>query len=131
MTNKTGFGSVDRIYLTFMQLVATFHKSQSDTATVFRLDTPLEQFRLPTELRYSGVVFRTPLYSESELLCDWRFTADQFVLATNPLRLTAGIIFLNLTLGGCGPYITSFLTRGWVCRLQLLLGLTSAVMRRS
>jgi hypothetical protein len=26
--------------------------------------------------------------SESELLYDWRFTANQFVSATNPLRLT-------------------------------------------
>jgi hypothetical protein len=35
------------------------------------------------------------LESESELLYDWRFTANQFVLAPSPLRLTARIIFLN------------------------------------
>jgi hypothetical protein len=31
--------------------------------------------------------------SESELLYDWRFTANQFVLATSPLRLTTSIFF--------------------------------------
>jgi hypothetical protein len=33
--------------------------------------------------------------------------------------------------GGLPPYVTSSLTRGWVCRLQLLLVLTSAVILRS
>jgi hypothetical protein len=41
--------------------------------------------------------------SEPESLYDWRFTANQFVL------------------------VTSSPTRGWVCRLQLLLALASAV----
>jgi hypothetical protein len=31
--------------------------------------------------------------SESEILYDWRFTANQFVLATSPLRLTTSIFF--------------------------------------
>jgi hypothetical protein len=31
---------------------------------------------------------------ESELLYDWRFTANQFVLATNPLRLTTSVVEL-------------------------------------
>jgi hypothetical protein len=34
--------------------------------------------------------------SESELLYDWRFTANQFVLATNPLRLTTSHFIFNL-----------------------------------
>jgi hypothetical protein len=35
-------------------------------------------------------------------------------------------------LNTCGhtPYVTSSLTRGWVCRLQLLLVLASAVILR-
>jgi hypothetical protein len=32
---------------------------------------------------------------------------------------------------GYGPYVTSSLTRGWVCRLQVLLVLASAVILRS
>jgi hypothetical protein len=32
---------------------------------------------------------------------------------------------------GCGPYVTSSLTRGRVCRLQLLLVLASAIILRS
>jgi hypothetical protein len=35
---------------------------------------------------------------ESELLYDWRFTANQFVLATSPLRRHSIILFFTLTL---------------------------------
>jgi hypothetical protein len=37
----------------------------------------------------------TPLYSKSKskLLYDWRFTANQFVLASNPLRPTTRLFF--------------------------------------
>jgi hypothetical protein len=72
------------------------------------------------------------MYSESELLYDWRFTANQFVLATSQLRLSTGIFFPP-QLNSCGysPYVTSSLRRGWVCRLQLLLVLASAVILRS
>jgi hypothetical protein len=37
-----------------------------------------------------------PSNTESELLCDWRFTANQFVLATSPLRPTTRVFFLQL-----------------------------------
>jgi hypothetical protein len=64
--------------------------------------------------------------SESELLYDWRFTSNQFVLVTSPLRLTTiHLFFLTKHLGQC-PYVTSSLWREWVCRLQLLLTLASA-----
>jgi hypothetical protein len=69
--------------------------------------------------------------SESELLYDWRFTANQFVLATSLLRLTTRIFIFQLNTCGYSPYVTSSLTRGWVCRLQLLLVLVSAVILRS
>jgi hypothetical protein len=67
---------------------------------------------------------------ESESLYDWHFTANQFVLVTSPLRLTTSNFF---QLNTCGyiSYVTSSLTRGWVCRLQLLLALPSAVILRS
>jgi hypothetical protein len=58
--------------------------------------------------------------SESELLYDWRFTANQFVLATNPLRPTARIFIFQLNICGYSPYVTSCLRRRWVYRLQLL-----------
>jgi hypothetical protein len=63
--------------------------------------------------------------SESETLYDWRFTTNQFVLATNPLRLSSSNLF-QLNTCDRSPYVTSSLTRGWVCRLQLLLVLASA-----
>jgi hypothetical protein len=69
--------------------------------------------------------------SESELLYDWRITANQFVLATSPLRLTTSNFIFQLNTCDYSPYVISSLTWGWVCRLQLLLGLASAVILRS
>jgi hypothetical protein len=69
--------------------------------------------------------------SESELLYDWRFIANLFVLATSPLRLTTSDFIFQLNTRKRSPYVTSSLTRGWVCRLQLLLILASAVILRS
>jgi hypothetical protein len=74
-----------------------------------------------------AVGMQTPLASErreSELLHEWRFTANQFVLAPSPLRLTA-TMFSQMNTCGHSPYITSSLTKGWVCHLQLLLALAS------
>jgi hypothetical protein len=67
----------------------------------------------------------TDSQSESELLYDWRFTANQFFLAPSPLRLAARIFFLFNTRGH-SPYITSSMTGEWVCHLQLLLALASS-----
>jgi hypothetical protein len=62
--------------------------------------------------------------SEPELLYDWRYTANNFVLAPSPLRLTARISFSQLNTYSNSPYITSSLTRGqffadrivnWMC----------------
>jgi hypothetical protein len=66
--------------------------------------------------------------SESELLYDWRFTANQFVMATNPLRPTTSIFVFQGNACGYSPYVTFSLTIGWVCRLQLLLVHASAVV---
>jgi hypothetical protein len=51
--------------------------------------------------------------SESELVYDYRFTANQFVLATRILRLTTSIFF-QLNTCNSSPYVTSSLTREWV-----------------
>jgi hypothetical protein len=66
---------------------------------------------------------------ESELLYGRQFTADQFVLATSPLRLTTRILIFQLNTCGYSPNVTSSLMIGWVCRV--LLGLASAVILRS
>jgi hypothetical protein len=65
-----------------------------------------------------------------ELLYDWRFTTKQFILAASLLRLTTSF-FWQLNTYGHSPYVRSSLTRGWVCRLQLLLALASTVILRS
>jgi hypothetical protein len=62
------------------------------------------------------------------LLYDWRFTANQFVLATSPLRLGTSNFIFQLNTCVYSPYVTSSQSRGWVCRLQLLLARVSAVI---
>jgi hypothetical protein len=68
--------------------------------------------------------------SESDLLYDWRFTANQFVF-TSLLGFTTSNFILELNICGYSPYVTSFLTRGWVRRLKLLLLLASAAILMS
>jgi hypothetical protein len=68
---------------------------------------------------------------ESELLCDWRFTANHFILASSALRLTTSNFIFQLNTCGYSPYVTFRLTRGLFCRLLLLLVLASAVTLRS
>jgi hypothetical protein len=46
------------------------------------------------------------------------------------LRCTTSHFFSQLNPCGHSPDVTSSLTRGWVCRLQLLLALSSAVILR-
>jgi hypothetical protein len=69
--------------------------------------------------------------SESALLYEWRFTANQFVLKTSPLRFTNSNFIFQMNTCSYSPYVTSSLTRGWVCRLQLLLVLVRAVILKS
>jgi hypothetical protein len=69
-----------------------------------------------------------PDCQESDLLYGWRFTAAQLVSETNFLRLTVSNFIFQLN--AC-CYCTSSLTTGWVCSLQLLPVLASAVILRS
>jgi hypothetical protein len=62
-----------------------------------------------------------------ELLYDGRFTANHLVLVPSPLRPTTSTFF-QLNTCDYSPYVTSSMTRGWVCHLQLLLVLASAVI---
>jgi hypothetical protein len=84
-------------------------------------------------LSYTANMFilMTLYESQSELLYYWRFTANQFVFATSPLRLTTSNFIFKLNAYGYSPYVTSSLNGGWVCRLQLLLVLASAVILTS
>jgi hypothetical protein len=54
--------------------------------------------------------------SKSGSLYDWRFTANQFFLASAPWDPRPDIFF---QVNSCGnsPYVTSSLTRRWVCLL--------------
>jgi hypothetical protein len=59
--------------------------------------------------------------SKSKLFYDWRFTANQFVLASSPLRPTTRLFFFQLNSCGNSPHVTSSLTRRWVCLLRICL----------
>jgi hypothetical protein len=52
------------------------------------------------------------LLRELEIFYDWWFTANQFVLATSPLRLTTSNFIFQLNTCGYSPYIASSLSRG-------------------
>jgi hypothetical protein len=52
-------------------------------------------------------------------------------LGDNPLRPTTRIFIFQLNTCSYSPYVTSSLTRGWVCSIQFLLALASAVILRS
>jgi hypothetical protein len=81
----------------------------------------------PIVSRYTNCAIPAPTV-ESELLYNWRFTANQFILAGSPLRLTTSNFIFQRNTSGYSPYVTSSLMRGWVCLLQLFLALVSAVM---
>jgi hypothetical protein len=55
--------------------------------------------------------------SKSKLLYDGRFTANQFVLASSPLRPTTRDFSPQLNPCVISPYVTSSLTRRWACLL--------------
>jgi hypothetical protein len=82
--------------------------------------------KLHESIKHLLTLLKTAFLSES--LYDWRFTVNQFVLTTSPLRPTTRIIIFQLNTCGYSPYVTSTLARGLVCRLQLLLVLDSAVI---
>jgi hypothetical protein len=81
------------------------------------------------------MIHRSPTDSlisvQSELLYDWRFIANHIVLAISPLRLMTSNFIFQFNTCGYRPYVTSSLTRGWVCRFQLLLVVASVVILRS
>jgi hypothetical protein len=56
--------------------------------------------------------------SKSKLLYDWRFAANQFVLAVKPLETHDHTFFQLNSCGDC-PFVTSSLTRRWECLLWL------------
>jgi hypothetical protein len=64
-----------------------------------------------------GITPNTCRRHESELFHNWPFTANQFVMVTSPLELTISNFIFRPNI--CySPYVTSSLTRLWVCRYK-------------
>jgi hypothetical protein len=83
----------------------------------------------PTTKTIDAKTFRVRI--RVRVFYDGRVTAQQFVLATDPSRPTTSNFIFHLNTCGYSRYVTCSLMRGWVCRLQLLLVLASAVILRS
>jgi hypothetical protein len=75
------------------------------------------RWRYSTPPPHGSVLFC--LLSKSKLPCDWRFTVNQFILASGSLRLMAKDFFSNWNLAGNRPYVISSVTRRWVCLLWM------------
>jgi hypothetical protein len=67
--------------------------------------------------------------SESELLYNWRFTANQFVLAPSSLRFMTRDFFLQMNPCSHSSYVTTFLLRGKVCLLWIGLAFVKFMYR--
>jgi hypothetical protein len=70
--------------------------------------------------------------SKSELLYDWRFTANQFVLASTlwDPRPEISLFFFQLSPCVHSPYATSSLTRRWICLLWICVDFRQVYISR-
>jgi hypothetical protein len=76
--------------LTSSQLRQGAHKNTASNSSSIVARVPLPSDGYIYIFHYSDF---TAVLSESELLYDWRFTTNVFVLATSPLRFTTSILF--------------------------------------
>jgi hypothetical protein len=98
--------------------------------TVLLRRRPPHQNPGPPFSDYYSLTTRLSRESRSqELLCDWRFTANQFILTLSLFRLTARVIFWHLNPCGHSPYVTSSVTRGWVGLLWICLAFVKGTYR--
>jgi hypothetical protein len=116
------------------------HSKQLSALILFKYETHCPCYSLwsPTHhiiiqylqqlMQFTMVTFN--LAKSEELLHDWRSTANQFILAARPLRLTTSDFIFQLNPCSYSCYVTSSLMRGWVCHLQFLLVLASTVILR-
>jgi hypothetical protein len=121
MTNKTGFGFDDRIYWTCLQQFTNHYLLH---CYLLRLDT-----RLLTTLHYSIVVLRcTPsvlIYQRQSYFT----TGDLPPISSSwcqALETHDQSFFFQLKPCGNSPYVTSSLTRRWVCLVRISLAFRQA-----
>jgi hypothetical protein len=74
-----------------------------------------------TGTRLHAGILKTKSKSKSKLLYYWRISANQFVLGSRSLRTAITDFFSQLNPCGYSPYVTSSLTRKWVCLLWICL----------
>jgi hypothetical protein len=82
--------------------VTAAHTKSSFHILIPFLPSLLNHPRLPSQetssIRWIYILPESESESESELLNDWWFTANQFILAPSPMRPTTSISFFNWTL---------------------------------
>jgi hypothetical protein len=93
-------------------------------------NSPNLEGQVPVCISTRNRVARLYPQSKSKLLYDWRFTANQFVLASSPLRPRTRDFF-SFQLNSCcnSPYVTSSLTRRWGCLLRICLAFRQCTFR--
>jgi hypothetical protein len=104
-------GSVSHILLS---QIRDFHNLQGQVPCIYM---PQEQGG-PVYTPRHWVPFSSWLGQKSKLLYDWQYNASHFVLASGPLRPTTRDFFQRNSCGN-SPYLTSSLTRRWVCLLWI------------
>jgi hypothetical protein len=61
----------------------------------------------------------------------FRTVSQSVRLGVKPLETQGNYFLFQLNTCCFNPYVTTSLTRGWICRLQLLMALASAFIRES
>jgi hypothetical protein len=129
---------IDRSLVLTPQLIFTLYKSLQHTLKSFHSAVtnrfPVRDLNKRDSsasiIKCTGSVFSSQ--SPLEL---WRTQSQSYFttgsLPPSLLRPTTRILISQLNTCGYSPYVTSFMMRGLVCRLQLLLVLASAVILRS
>jgi hypothetical protein len=86
--------------------------------------SPTNQLLQVTSLYWTGLS-KSKSKSKLKLFYDWRFTADQFILASSPMKPTTRCSLFQVNPCGNSLYVTSSLTRRWVYFLWMF-GLSSS-----
>jgi hypothetical protein len=127
-------GQVCRLQLLLVLASAVILGSDSRGTRDHILLSQIRNFSFPCLLRLAGLRWRywtPPPHGMLRVTLRLAGYLQSVRLGAKPLETHGQIFFSQLNTCGYSPYVTSSLTRRWVCRLQLLLALASAFILRS
>jgi hypothetical protein len=132
----------------YISQITVGHTRSSESVTVFASRCLVAASNSGPSLSFGVPKYPRPQLSASHSNCSQWMNPSRYL--TNSVRVSVNLWlavyrqsvhlgakplethdhFFQLNICGHSPYVTSSLTRGWVCRLQLLLVLASAVTLR-